>query len=66
MNDGNIYEVEVRGERHEDKIRFKGKDVEKVFQMDGEIKVLVFTLITPRGYKLCLRSRSSSRRASSL
>jgi len=25
----------VRGERHEDKIRFKGKDVERVFQMDN-------------------------------
>jgi len=27
--------VEVRGERHEDKIRFKGKDVERVFQMEN-------------------------------
>jgi len=25
----------VRGERHEDKIRFKGKDVERVFQIDN-------------------------------
>jgi len=32
---GNVYEVEVRGERHEDKIRFKGKDVERVFQMEN-------------------------------
>ena len=34
-DDGNVYEVEVRGERHEDKIRFKGKDVERVFQMEN-------------------------------
>jgi len=34
-DEGNVYEVEVRGERHEDKIRFKGKDVERVFQMDN-------------------------------
>ena len=25
----------MRGERHEDKIRFKGKDVERVFQMEN-------------------------------
>jgi len=34
-DEGNVYEVEVRGERHEDKIRFKGKDVERVFQMEN-------------------------------
>lgn len=33
-DDGNMYEVEVRGERHEDKIRFRGKDVETIFQME--------------------------------
>ena len=27
--------IKVRGERHEDKIRFKGKDVERVFQMEN-------------------------------
>ena len=34
-DDGNVYEVEVRGERHEDKIRFKGKDVARMFEMEN-------------------------------
>jgi len=34
-DDGNVYEVEVRGERHEDKIRFKGEDVARVFEMEN-------------------------------
>ena len=27
--------MEIRGERHEDKIRFKGKDIETIFQMEN-------------------------------
>lgn len=34
-NEGNIYEVEVRGERSEEYIRFKGKDVAKIFEMEN-------------------------------
>jgi hypothetical protein len=32
--DGNVLEVEVRGERHPDKIFFYGKDIEHMLQMD--------------------------------
>jgi very-short-patch-repair endonuclease len=45
-DDGNVYEVEVRGERHEDKIRFKGKDVARAFQMEN----LVDGVQNERGY----------------
>ncbi len=34
-DEGNVYEVETRGERHEDKIRFRGRDVERVFEMEN-------------------------------
>lgn len=33
-DEGNLFEVEIRGERHEDKVRFRGRDVERVFEMD--------------------------------
>jgi very-short-patch-repair endonuclease len=32
--DRNVYEVEVRGVREEDKIYFRGRDIEKLFEMD--------------------------------
>jgi len=34
-DEGNVYEVEVRGVREEDKIYFKGADVQKVFEMEN-------------------------------
>jgi len=34
---GNTFEVEVRGVREEDKIYFRGKDVERVFEMENLI-----------------------------
>jgi len=34
-DDGNMFEVEIRGERHEDKVRFRGRDVERVFEMEN-------------------------------
>lgn len=33
----NVFEVEVRGAREEDKIYFKGKDVEKLFEMEKNL-----------------------------
>lgn len=37
-DEGNVYEVEVRGVREEDKIYFKGSDVQKVFEMENLVK----------------------------
>ena len=37
-DEGNVYEVEVRGVREEDKIYFKGADVQKVFEMENLVK----------------------------
>ena len=34
-DDGNVFEVEIRGERHEDDVRFRGRDVERVFEMEN-------------------------------
>jgi hypothetical protein len=34
-DDGNVFEVEIRGERHGDKVRFRGRDVERVFEMEN-------------------------------
>ena len=39
--DGNILEIETRGERHEDKIYFKVSDVSKVFGMSNLTSVLL-------------------------
>lgn len=36
-DEGNVYEVEVRGERNEEMIRFKGKDIARVFEMENLI-----------------------------
>ena len=33
-DEGNVFEVEVRGVREEDKIFFKGRDLEELFEMD--------------------------------
>jgi prophage antirepressor-like protein len=38
---GQIIDVEVRGERHHDKIFFYGKDVERMLDMTGELKDLL-------------------------
>jgi flavin reductase (DIM6/NTAB) family NADH-FMN oxidoreductase RutF len=37
--DGNVYEVEVRGVREEDKIYFRGRDIEKLFEMERLIDI---------------------------
>jgi len=34
-DEGNMFEVEIRGERNEDEVRFKGRDVERVFEMEN-------------------------------
>lgn len=34
---GNVFDVEVRGVREEDKIYFRGKDVEKLFEMEDNL-----------------------------
>jgi len=34
---GNVFEVEVRGVREEEKIYFRGKDVERLFEMNNLI-----------------------------
>lgn len=39
--DGNIVEIETRGERHEDKIYFKCKDISSVFEMPNLNKNIV-------------------------
>lgn len=38
--ENNTYEVEVRGVREEDKIYFRGKDLERVFQMENLVRDL--------------------------
>jgi hypothetical protein len=38
--DGNVYEVEVRGVREEDKIYFRGRDIEKLFEMERLIDIV--------------------------
>jgi hypothetical protein len=37
-DEGNVYEVEVRGVRDEDKIFFNGKDIEDLFEMENLLK----------------------------
>ena len=39
-DDGNIYEVEVRGTRNKDEIRFKAKDVAEVFMMKNLVRYI--------------------------
>jgi len=39
-DEGNVYEVEVRGVREEDKIYFKGSDVQKVFEMENLVRIV--------------------------
>ena len=34
-DEGNVFEVEIRGERNEDEVRFKGRDVARVFEMEN-------------------------------
>ncbi|ADO00400.1 hypothetical protein WIV_gp057 [Wiseana iridescent virus] len=54
-DEGNIYNVETRGERHEEKIYFKVKDVAKIFEMENFAKVTIFNkergYVTPIHYK---------------
>jgi hypothetical protein len=38
--DENVYEVEVRGVREEDKIYFRGRDIEKLFEMDRLVDIV--------------------------
>lgn len=46
-SDGNVIEIETRGERHEDKIYFRVKDVSIVFEMPS----LNHVLVNEGGYK---------------
>jgi len=46
-DEGNMFEVEIRGERHEDKVRFRGRDIERVFEME---KLVDDAQKTDRGY----------------
>ena len=39
-DEGNVYEVEVRGVREEDKIYFKGSDVQKIFEMENLVRII--------------------------
>ena len=38
---GNVLNIEVRGERHEDKCYFKVKDVSKAFEMDNLQRIII-------------------------
>lgn len=49
---GNIYEVEVRGEKSEESIRFKGKDVENLFEMENLIRDITHNYIENEDYKI--------------
>jgi hypothetical protein len=55
-DDGNIYNVETRGERREDKVFFKAKDVAKVFDMKRLTTSTLFNkdygYSTPQHYKV--------------
>lgn len=57
--DGNVYEVEVRGVREEDKIYFRGRDIEKLFEMENLIKNIVheFSMIEDYEKFLLVQSR---------
>jgi hypothetical protein len=55
-DEGNLYNVETRGERSEDKVFFKAKDVARVFDMKNLTKVTLFNkdygYSTPLHYKV--------------
>jgi hypothetical protein len=53
-NEDNIFEVEVRGVRDEDKIFFKGKDIEKVFEMDNLVDNISYSYTKNEDFEIFL------------
>jgi hypothetical protein len=53
-NEDNIFEVEVRGVRDEDKIFFKGKDIERVFEMDNLVDNISYSYTKNEDFEIFL------------
>ncbi|CCV01807.1 BRO-like protein [Invertebrate iridescent virus 22] len=58
---GNVFEVEVRGVREEDKIYFKAIDIEKLFEMENLVKNIVHEFHNIKDYEkfLVIQSRTN-------
>ncbi|MGL5961853.1 MAG: BRO family protein [Cetobacterium sp.] len=53
-NEDNIFEVEIRGVRNEDQIFFKGKDIERVFEMDNLVDNISYSYTKDEDYEIFL------------